>query len=81
MVWLSARNIRTIRPSKKRDFKSLEPFCITAAIGLQAYRLKLPESMKAIYNVFYVSLLESVKCRKGEAILQPKPVEADGEEE
>jgi hypothetical protein len=58
-VWLSTRHIKTIRPSKKLDHKRFGPFEITDRVGTNAYRLKLPETMK-IHNVFHVSLLEPV---------------------
>ena len=35
--------------------------------------------MKAIHNVFHVSLLEPARCRSGETILHQEPVEVDGE--
>jgi hypothetical protein len=56
-VWLLSTNIKTQRPSKKLDWKRLGPFEIIEKIGLQAYKLRLPASMK-IHNVFHVSLLE-----------------------
>ena len=59
-VWLLSSNIRTERPSKKLDWKRLGPFTITERIGLQAYRLNLPQSMK-IHPVFHISLLEPYK--------------------
>ncbi len=57
-VWLSAKNIRTKRPSKKLDLKYYGPFPITERIGKQAYRLKLGDSVGRIHPVFHVSLLE-----------------------
>ena len=59
-VWLLTPNIHTERPSKKLDWKRFGPFAITERIGLQAYRLDLPASMK-IHPVFHVSLLEPYK--------------------
>ena len=56
-VWLLSTNIHTERPSKKLDWKRLGPYTISERIGLQAYKLQLPSSMK-IHNVFHVSLLE-----------------------
>jgi hypothetical protein len=54
-VWLSAKHIQTARPSKKLDYKRLDPFKITKVINRNAYRLELPNSMK-VHNVFHVSL-------------------------
>jgi hypothetical protein len=56
-VWLSSKNIRSFRPSKKLDHKRLGPFKIIEKIGKSAYRLDLPNTLK-IHDVFHVSLLE-----------------------
>jgi Integrase zinc binding domain/Chromo (CHRromatin Organisation MOdifier) domain len=61
LVWLNATNITTTRPSKKLDWKSLGPFKILKRIGLQAYQLELPITMRHIHDVFHVSLLEPYK--------------------
>jgi transposase InsO family protein len=42
MVWLSSRNFRTERPSRKLDHKFTGPYEILAAIRTHAYRLKFP---------------------------------------
>ncbi|SPC61518.1 uncharacterized protein UHOD_11135 [Ustilago sp. UG-2017b] len=49
-VWLSAENIRSLRPTKKLDYRRLGPFSISEVISSHAYRLQLPPSMK-IHNV------------------------------
>ena len=56
-VWLLSTNIHTQRPSKKLDWKRLGPFSILERVGIQAYKLQLPHSMK-IHPVFHVSLLD-----------------------
>lgn len=56
-VWLDARNIKTLRPAKKLDWKNCGPFRIEKIRSPWAYRLTLPESMK-IHSVFHVSLLQ-----------------------
>ena len=43
-VLLSAKNIRTRRPSKKLDHRFLGPFKILELVGNQAYRLELPKT-------------------------------------
>ena len=55
-VFLSTRNIKTKRPSKKLDHKYIGPFKIKKLAGLSAYQLGLPHTMK-IYDVFYSNLL------------------------
>jgi hypothetical protein len=57
-VWLSAKNIRTRRPSRKLDLKYYGPFPITERIGKQTYKLRLGDSVGRIHPVFLVSLLE-----------------------
>jgi hypothetical protein len=81
-VWLSARNLKTRRPSKKLDWKNIGPFEVIEPIGTRAYRLALPDTMK-IHDVFHVWLLEpaSTDPLPGQGIPNPPPVEIDGEEE
>ena len=50
------------------------------AIGLQAYRLRIPATLK-IHPVFYVSLLEPARSRAGDKQPPPLPIEVDGVEE
>jgi len=61
MVWLNSANISTSRPSKKLDWKRLGPFKVLKRIGLQAYQLELPITMRNIHDTFHVSLLEPYK--------------------
>jgi len=61
LVWLNASNISTSRPSKKLDWKRLDPFRIVKRIGLQAYKLDLPPTMRHIHDTFHISLLDPVK--------------------
>ncbi|MBW0518952.1 hypothetical protein O181_058667 [Austropuccinia psidii MF-1] len=61
MVWLSSKNIKSIRHTKKLSeiwsghFPSLKKFSTCA------YHLKLPSKWKSIHPVFHISLLEPVK--------------------
>lgn len=59
LVWLNYKNIKSLRPSKKLDFKNGGPFKIIDVIGNYAYKLSLPKSAK-IHPVFHVSLLSPV---------------------
>ncbi|KAE8206768.1 hypothetical protein CF327_g7494, partial [Tilletia walkeri] len=80
LVMLSAKNIRSKRPTAKLDNRFLGPFKITARISSHAYRLELPSSMR-IHNVFHVSLLEPHKTNTFPGRVQdpPPPIEIDGD--
>jgi hypothetical protein len=82
MVWLLSTNIKTARPSKKLDWKRLGPFPIVKRIGIQAYQLRLPLSMK-IHNVFHVSLLEPYTASDipGRVPPPPPPIYLDTQDE
>jgi hypothetical protein len=55
LVFLSSRNIKTVRPLKKLNDKILGPFKILEAVRI-SYRLQLPTTMR-IHDVFHPSLL------------------------
>lgn len=55
-VFLSAKNIKTTRPSSKFDHARIGPFKILSAVGSHAYKLELPSSMQ-VHPVFHVNLL------------------------
>jgi hypothetical protein len=81
-VYLSARNIKTQRPSKKLDVKNLGPFEVLEKVGPTSYRLKLDEGMK-IHPVFHSNLLrlDPENPLPGQVIAPPEPIEIDGEPE
>ena len=81
MVWLSSRNIKTIRPSKKLDDKMLGPYEVLKRVGA-FYRLKLPPSMK-IWNSFHPNLLRKNldDLMDGQVPDAPRPVETDNGDE
>lgn len=81
-VWLDARNIRTLRPQKKLDWKYLGPFHIKKVVSPHAYELELPASIR-IHPVFNVSLLRPVAedMIPGQRQPEPPPVEVEGLEE
>ena len=64
-MYLSIRNIRTIRPSKKLDAKFTSPYTVIKALGDKAitYKLDVLDSFTA-YNVFYASLFEPADTDK-----------------
>jgi hypothetical protein len=81
-VWLDARNIITIRPSKKLDWKKLGPYEITKVVSSHAYRLELPPTIK-IHNVLPVSRLTPVTpehvALPGQLNPPPPAIEVEGE--
>jgi hypothetical protein len=82
-VWLSQRNIKTKRPSRKLDVQWLGPFRILEAVGSGklAFRLELPTSMGKIHPVFHSSLLEPHRDNRWAKRVQElsPPVEVEGE--
>ena len=56
MVWLSTRNIKTDRPSKKLNHKMIGPYKVKELVGL-SYWLELPYTMK-IHDIFHSNLLQ-----------------------
>ena len=54
-VFLSTKNIKTTRPSKKLDFKMIGPFEVVEKVG-HSYKLDLPKSSR-INTAFHTSLL------------------------
>lgn len=81
-VWLSAKHIRTTRPTKKLDHRFLGPFKIIEKLSSHAYRLELPSTMR-IHNVFHAQLLEPYleNTIPNRAQEPPPPVEVEGQEE
>jgi RimJ/RimL family protein N-acetyltransferase len=60
-MYLYVKNIKSIRLSKKLDYKYYELYKINMFINKQSYRLKLSINMRKIHNVFHVFLLEFCK--------------------
>ncbi|MBW0506283.1 hypothetical protein O181_045998 [Austropuccinia psidii MF-1] len=61
MVWLSSKNIKSIRPTKKLSEGWLGPFPILMKVSTHSYYLKLPSQWKSNHPVLHISLLEPVK--------------------
>jgi Chromo (CHRromatin Organisation MOdifier) domain len=83
-VYLDASDINTTRPSKKLSHRRLGPFVVEKRIGLNAYRLTLPLSMKRLHPVFNVVKLTPAPADPfpGRNLPPPPPPElVDGEVE
>ena len=68
-VLVSNRNIKSLRPKKKLDWKYVGPGTITAQIGPSAFKVDLP-GLQSIHPVFHASLLEPY--HEDAAILHPQ---------
>ena len=81
IVFLSSKNIRTSRPSKKLDDKILGPFLIKEKVG-RAFRLNLLAIIK-IYDVFHPVLLRRavIDPLPGQEYTSPPPIIIENEEE
>jgi hypothetical protein len=82
MVWLSTKNIKTERPSRKLDHKWIGPYKVKKILK-GACQLDLPSSMK-IHDTFHTSLLRSAPNDPLTGQIQPPPppiVVEDEEEE
>ncbi|KAI0999837.1 hypothetical protein K3495_g8361 [Podosphaera aphanis] len=81
LVGLNYHNIKTLRPSKKLDFKRGGPYKITQSVGKYAFKLDLPKSAR-IHPVFHVSLLSpTVSDPLPGQIVGLQPVLEAGDEE
>jgi hypothetical protein len=58
LIYLLRRNIKTIKPSDKLDYKKFGPFKVKRNIKNINYKLYLLSTIR-IHPIFYISLLES----------------------
>ena len=80
-VWLSTRNIKTERTSKKLDHKMIRPYRVKKLVG-SSCQLELPPSMK-IHDVFHTSMLRKASDDPlpGQINEPPPPIVVEGSEE
>ena len=80
LVFLSSKNIRTARPSRKLDDKMLGPFPVVEKVG-HSYKLLLAPTMK-IHDVFHPSLLRKAPQDPllGQKTAPPGPIMVEGTE-
>jgi len=62
------------RPSKKLSKKYLRPYEIIAQPSPQSFTLHFPDTMRAIYPVFHVSMLEPATLNTFQQHSKPLPV-------
>lgn len=77
LVWLNLKNIKSLRPSRKLDYKNGGPFKVIKPVSHYAYKLELPKSLR-IHPVFHVSLLSPVSRDPlpGQTLGLPPTIEA-----
>jgi hypothetical protein len=80
-VWLSTRNLKTSRPSKKLEYKRAGPYTVSKIINKNAYTPDLPKTMRN-HNIFHVSLLDPyTPPAKGQPSQDPHPMIVEDKEE
>ena len=79
-VWLNDKNIKTVQPSKKLDYKYFRLFVVLKSIRKQAYQLDLSKMFQEVYNMFHVSFFEPYGTPLEQEEAKPPPTEVDGKE-
>ncbi|KAI7211636.1 hypothetical protein KC343_g8943 [Hortaea werneckii] len=79
LVWLSTKNIRTKRASKKLNYRQIGPYRVLEAVGRRAYRLDLPMNLQ-IHDVIHTNLLRPAAEDpfEGQINLEPDPPRSRG---
>ena len=83
LVYLDASDISTTRPSRKLSHRRLGPFPVERQVSQNAYRLRLPFSMRRLHPVFNVVKLTAAPADPiaGRHPTPPPPPEVIGGEE
>ena len=82
MVWFLPHNVKTMRPSKKLNYKKMVPVTMIKKVGTSSYKVDLPASM-TMHNTFLIALLEHYEDNKFPSQIQtsPLPIQIEGEAE
>jgi len=80
-VWITTRNWKTDRPSRKLDHQMAGPYTILEKVG-NAFRVQLPDSIK-VHPVFAANKLRKAASDPlpGQKNNPPPPIEVSGEQE
>ena len=76
---LSSKNIKLRKVMKKLSDPYIRPFQVEYKVGMNVYRLCLPQKYSRIYLTFHVSLLEVYHRRPGTE--PPDPIDINSKEE
>jgi len=79
-VFILARFIKSIWPTKKLSEKYLGPFEVIRKPGTHSYLIKLPNYLYAIHPVFHISQIEPASLSNIPNRVNPplSPIEIDG---
>jgi len=79
-MFILARFIKSTRPTRKLSEKYLGPFEVIGKPGTHSYLIKLPNHLRTIHPVFYVSQIEPAPLSNIPNCVNPPPplIEIDG---
>lgn len=82
LVFLSTKNLKLARPTRKFHEKYIGPYRVSAKISESAARLDLPQDLSRLHPVFHVSLLRPCpnSSIEGRTVPPPGPVDLEGNE-
>ena len=77
-MWLNGKNIKTMQPSKKLNYKYFRLFVLLKSIEKQAYWLDLQKTFWEVNNVFHLSFFEPYRISPEQEETKPPPTKVDG---